>query len=269
MSSRPGTAALLMSWGIAIVPAAPARLWQFAKARPGARRSAPNSARKSTTGSCWRGSTRESDDVLAALDLSRALPEIDARHIGVMGSSFGGTNTLFAAVEGPALHLRDRFRRRGDELGPHAGAARRHDRRGGEGHDAALLHPGRERLLASARRGSLPPALAGHRARSVQSKIYPAFGVNPNEGHLLESRGAALWADDVRAFPGALAVKRRRLDRGSDLAAVGRAHRRPAWPVIVPIGARSKEHGHHLPMKTDYLLARALVRRHRRDACRC
>jgi creatinine amidohydrolase len=30
------------------------------------------------------------------------------------------------------------------------------------------------------------------------------------------------------------------------------------WPVIVPIGARAKEHGHHLPMKTDYLLARAL-----------
>ena len=39
-----------------------------------------------------------------------------------------------------------------------------------------------------------------------------------------------------------------------------------AWPqvaariaagatVLVPIGARAKEHGHHLPMKTDYLLA--------------
>jgi creatinine amidohydrolase len=27
--------------------------------------------------------------------------------------------------------------------------------------------------------------------------------------------------------------------------------------VIVPIGARAKVHGHHLPMKTDYLLARA------------
>ena len=27
--------------------------------------------------------------------------------------------------------------------------------------------------------------------------------------------------------------------------------------VLVPIGARAKEHGHHLPMKTDYLLARA------------
>jgi creatinine amidohydrolase len=31
------------------------------------------------------------------------------------------------------------------------------------------------------------------------------------------------------------------------------------WPVIVPIGARAKEHGHHLPMQTDYLLARALA----------
>ncbi len=42
-----------------------------------------------------------------------------------------------------------------------------------------------------------------------------------------------------------------------------------AWPqvagrieagatVVVPIGARAKEHGRHLPMKTDYLLARAL-----------
>ena len=28
-------------------------------------------------------------------------------------------------------------------------------------------------------------------------------------------------------------------------------------PVVVPVGARSKEHGPHLPMKTDYLWARA------------
>jgi creatinine amidohydrolase len=30
-------------------------------------------------------------------------------------------------------------------------------------------------------------------------------------------------------------------------------------PVVVPIGAAAKEHGHHLPMKTDWLLARALA----------
>jgi len=28
--------------------------------------------------------------------------------------------------------------------------------------------------------------------------------------------------------------------------------------VVIPVGARSKEHGHHLPLKTDYLVARAL-----------
>jgi creatinine amidohydrolase len=32
-------------------------------------------------------------------------------------------------------------------------------------------------------------------------------------------------------------------------------------PVIVPIGAISKEHGHHLPLKTDFLYARELARR--------
>lgn len=32
-------------------------------------------------------------------------------------------------------------------------------------------------------------------------------------------------------------------------------------PVVVPIGAIAKEHGHHLPLKTDWLLARDLARR--------
>ncbi len=32
-------------------------------------------------------------------------------------------------------------------------------------------------------------------------------------------------------------------------------------PVVIPIGARAKEHGHHLPLKTDYLLARELGQR--------
>lgn len=30
-------------------------------------------------------------------------------------------------------------------------------------------------------------------------------------------------------------------------------------PVVIPIGAAAKEHGHHLPMKTDWLLARAVT----------
>lgn len=33
------------------------------------------------------------------------------------------------------------------------------------------------------------------------------------------------------------------------------------WPVLVPIGAIAKEHGPHLPLNTDYLVARELANR--------
>jgi len=33
------------------------------------------------------------------------------------------------------------------------------------------------------------------------------------------------------------------------------------WPVVVPVGAIAKEHGLHLPLKTDWLTARALGQR--------
>jgi len=53
-------------------------------------------------------------------------------------------------------------------------------------------------------------------------------------------------------------------------AAVGRFIEDLAWPevaaafkadvpVLVPVGAIAKEHGHHLPLKNDWLLARALA----------
>lgn len=47
-----------------------------------------------------------------------------------------------------------------------------------------------------------------------------------------------------------------------DLTWVEAAERfKAGQPVIIPIGARSKEHGHHLPLKTDYLLAREFGQR--------
>ena len=36
------------------------------------------------------------------------------------------------------------------------------------------------------------------------------------------------------------------------------AHLKASAHVVVPIGARAKAHGHHLPLKTDFMLARAL-----------
>ncbi len=100
---RPGTAALLLSWGIA----------SFLPHRAGYGNS---------PGSGWLDEVtaefgtpdydaqlgprldRESDHVLAALDHVAGLNAIRSDHIGVMGSSFGGTTTLLAAAK------TDRFR---------------------------------------------------------------------------------------------------------------------------------------------------------------
>ncbi len=195
--SRPGSAALLMSWGIAsFLPHrrgygnSPGPAWQ---SEVPAERGTPDydtqlSARLE----------RESDDVLAALDCVRGLDAIRPDHIGVMGSSFGGANALIAAAK------TDRFRC----VVEFAGAAMNWE-----------IAPGlRARMLDAARQAAPPiffiqaandystaptPALAQARkaaGKPVQSAIYPAFGVNAEEGHFLEKYGFVLWGEDVRRF---------------------------------------------------------------------
>lgn len=195
--SRPGNGALLMSWGIA----------SFLPHRRGYGNS---------PGPAWRSEVvaeygtadyaaqlsgrldAEADDIVAALDCVSALREIDPAHIGVMGSSFGGTTTLFAAAKEPRFACAIDF----------AGAAMNWDR-------APAL---RDEMKAAAARVTMPlfliqaendysirptPELAASLRDSpypVESKVYPAFGINPNEGHLFESRGAQLWSEDVRRF---------------------------------------------------------------------
>jgi dienelactone hydrolase len=141
---------------------------------------------------------RESDDVLAALGYVEGLPEIDAGHISVLGSSFGGINTLLAASKSPRFRCAVEF----------AGAAMNWDR-------TPRL---RELMLAAAQRLTQPvffiqaendysirptrelaASLEGT-GKIVWSKVYPPFGANPMEGHLLESRGAPIWSADVHRF---------------------------------------------------------------------
>ena len=45
----------------------------------------------------------ETDDVLAALDYLRAVPNVDARRVGIMGWSFGGIVTMFAVSRSAAF----------------------------------------------------------------------------------------------------------------------------------------------------------------------
>ncbi len=196
-TSRPGTAALLMSWGIASF--LPHRRGYGASQGPGWREEVTGAYGTPEYDSQLAARLdAESDDIIAALDVVAALPEIDAAHIGVMGSSFGGTTTLLAASKC------DRFTCAID----FAGAAMNWDR------TPAL----RELMTAAALRLRMPvffiqaendhsirpthelaAALAGT-PQVMQSRVFPPFGVNHHEGHLLESRGPIVWAADVRAF---------------------------------------------------------------------
>lgn len=196
-TSRPGTAALLMSWGIASF--LPHRRGYGASEGPGWREeaSAPYGTPEYDA-QLARRLDAESDDILAALDIVAALPEIDPAHIGVMGSSFGGTTTLLAAAKTTRFTCAIDF----------AGAAMNWDR------TPAL----RELMTQAALRLSMPvffiqaandysirPTMELSRAvaatgKWMEGRVFPRFGVNAHEGHLLESRGPTIWAAQVRRF---------------------------------------------------------------------
>lgn len=194
---RPGVAALLMSWGIAsLLPH---------------RRGYGNSP-----GTPWREDVSadygtpeydaqlaarldaESDDVIAARSFAATLPDIDLGHIGVMGSSFGGTVTLFAAAKEPGFRCAVEF----------AGAAMNWDRTPGLRkvmHDAAvrLTQPvyfvQAENDYSTRPTRELAEGLAGA-AIPVKSRVYPALGLSRDEGHFLYRDGTLVWAQDVHDF---------------------------------------------------------------------
>lgn len=195
--SRPGTASLLMSWGIASF--LPHRRGYGESEGPGWRDEVSSPfGTDAYDGELAARLDRESEDVLAALEIVAALPEIDAAHIGVMGSSFGGTTTLLAASKSGRFRCAVEF----------AGAAMNWDRTPGLRKlmlDAAQKLTAPVFFIQAENDYSIRPttelaaSLAGT-GKIVELKIYPAFGANNHEGHLLELRGPVLWSEDVRRF---------------------------------------------------------------------
>ena len=141
---------------------------------------------------------RESDDVVAALAYLQTRPEIQAEHIGVMGSSFGGINTLLAASK------TDRFRCAVE----FAGAAMNWERTPAL---RKLMHAAARQLTrpiffiqaendySTAPTRELTAALAGSDL-VVLGKVFPAFGLSRDEGHRFERNGPMIWGPEVRSF---------------------------------------------------------------------
>jgi dienelactone hydrolase len=194
---RPGTAAVLTAWGYAVLLPH--------------RRGYGNSA-----GTPWRqevaaefGSVeydralvarlaREAEDVVAAVDWLAGRPEAAADRIGVIGSSFGGVVSLLAAARAPGLRCAVDF----------AGAAMNWERT--PTLRTAMLEAARrlavpiclvqaENDYSTAPTGALAAELARH-GKVHAARVYPAFGLTPDEGHLFFQNGAPIWGPWVREF---------------------------------------------------------------------
>ena len=140
----------------------------------------------------------ESEDVVAALSWLRTLDEIRPGNIGVMGSSFGGTNTLLAAAGCPDFRCAVEF----------AGAAMNWEN---TPRLRRLMHDAASRLtrpiffVQCANDYSVGPTkelAAGLKGtdKVFEARIYPDFGLTRDEGHLFERHGMLIWGPDVRRF---------------------------------------------------------------------
>lgn len=194
---RPGTASLLMSWGYA----------SFLPHRHGYGES--SGIPWDTEVSAEFGTElydqqlvarleKESDDVVVAADYLETLDQIDAGRIAVMGSSFGGTVTLWASTKSDRFRCAVEF----------AGAAINWE------HTPRL----REAMADATRRIRCPMfflqaendycveptrvlgTLTPDAQHPIQSKVFPAIGLSKDEGHFFERSGSLIWGPEVRAY---------------------------------------------------------------------
>jgi len=194
---RPGTAAVLTAWGYAVL--LPHRRGYGNSAGPTWRQEV--TAEFGTVEYDWALAARlgrEADDVIAAVDWLRSRPEVAAHRIGVIGSSFGGVMALLAAARCPWLRCAVDF----------AGAAMNWERT--PTLRATMLEAARQLavpigLVQAENDYSTAPTreLAAELARlgkTHAARVFPAFGLTADEGHLFFQNGAPIWGPWVRAF---------------------------------------------------------------------
>ena len=196
---RPGTAAVLTGWGYAVL----------LPHRHGYGNSEGPTWRQEVTAEFGTAEydralasrlEREADDVAAAVDWLAGRPELVGDQIGVIGSSFGGVMSLLAAARRPRLRCAVNF----------AGAAMNWER-------TPTL---RATMLEAVRQLTVPVCLvqtendystAPTRELAAElrrydkehaARVFPAFGLTADEGHLFFQNGAPIWGPFVREFLG-------------------------------------------------------------------
>ena len=140
----------------------------------------------------------ESDDVLAALRFVRAMPEVDPDRVAVMGSSYGGINSLLAAARDDRVRACVSFAAAAMSWGPVPGLR-----------PFLLAHADQIRcpilLLQAENDFDVTPseALAARRRAAdgvCERHLFPPFGATPMEAHQLWVYGPHIWAPVVLPF---------------------------------------------------------------------
>ena len=194
---RPGTAAVLTAWGYAVL----------LPHRHGYGNSEGPTWRQEVTAEFGTAEydralaarlEREAEDVAGAVGWLATRPAVAANRVGVIGSSFGGVMALLAAARCPELRCAVDF----------AGAAMNWERT--PTLRATLLEAAgkltvplclvqAENDYSTAPTRALAAELERH-GRVHAARVFPAFGLTADEGHLFFQNGAPIWGPFVRAF---------------------------------------------------------------------
>jgi carboxymethylenebutenolidase len=141
---------------------------------------------------------REMGDALAALKFLRALPEVNARKVGLIGHSFGGSLTLLMAEREPDLQAIVLFSAAGysfdrsPELRQRLLAALPHIST-----PAFFIHAENDYSLSS---GKVLDARLEQLGKPHRLKIYPPIGHTVDDGHDFLHLGISSWESDVFVF---------------------------------------------------------------------
>ncbi len=140
----------------------------------------------------------ESDDVLAALRFVRAMPEVDPARTAVMGSSYGGINSLLAAARDHAVAACVSFAAAAMSWGPVPGL-----RPFLLEYAQAIRCP--VLLLQAENDFDLAPSAALLECRQAaggvcERHLFPPFGADQREAHQIWVHAPHLWAPVVLPF---------------------------------------------------------------------